>query len=212
MSIGLLGKKLGMTRVYDESGRAVTATVIEAAGNEILQIKTVDTHGYSAVQVGFDDQKPQRVTGPMLGHFKKAGVTPKKFVREFRLADGEEAPEGSSIPLSLFEAGQHVDIIGQSKGKGFQGVIKRHGFHRQPMTHGSMMHRRPGAIGGGSTPGRVWKNTAMPGHTGDRRVTVQNLRILQIREEDGVILVDGPIPGAKGTYVVVRPSKKKVAS
>jgi len=208
MSIGLLGKKIGMTRVYDDKGKATTATVIEARGNEVLQVKTVEKDGYSAVQVGFGDQKPQRVAAPMLGHFKKSGATPKRFIREFRLGEDEQAPEGREIPLSVFETGQTVDVIGQSKGKGFQGVIKRHGFHRQPMSHGSMMHRRPGAVGGGSTPGRIWKNTAMPGHTGDRRITVQNLKVLQIREEDGVILVDGPIPGANGSFVIVRPGKK----
>jgi len=161
------------------------------------------------VQVGYDDQKPQRVSKPLIGHFTKAGSAPKKFVREFRLAEGEVAPDFQEVPLSTFEIGQYVDVIGQSKGKGFQGVIKRHNFAGQPMTHGSMMHRRNGAIGNRSTPGRVWKNMGMPGHMGDERVTVQNLQIVQVREEDGVILVDGPIAGAKGSYVVIRPSIKK---
>lgn len=213
MSIGLLGKKLGMTRVYDAKGRATTATVIETRGNRVLQTKTAEKDGYTAVQVGFDDQKPQRVTKAQTGHFAKAESTPKKFIREFRLKDGEAAPDFKDVPLSTFEIGQFVDVIGQSKGKGFQGVVKKHNFAGQPATHGSMMHRRNGAIGNRSTPGRVWKNMGMPGHMGDERVTVQNLQIVQVREEDGVILVDGPIPGAKGTYVMVRPSikKKKVA-
>jgi len=208
MSIGLLGKKLGMTRVYDEKGRISTATVIEAGGNRILQVKKADKDGYAAVQVGFGDQKPQRVSKGELGHFAKTSTTPKKFIREFRLAAGEAAPESADIPVTIFEVGQYVDVIGQSKGKGFQGVVKRFHFAGQPMTHGSMMHRRNGAIGNRSTPGRVWKNMGMPGHMGDERITIQNLRILQIREEDGVIIVSGAIPGAKGTNVIVRPSIK----
>jgi large subunit ribosomal protein L3 len=211
MSIGLLGKKIGMTRIYDDKGRVTPATVIEAGGNRILQVKATDKEGYSAVQVGYGDQKPQRVSKAMTGHFAKSSSTPKRFIREFRLADGAAAPESVDLPVTGFEVGQFVDVIGQSKGKGFQGTIKRHNFHGQPMTHGSTMHRRNGAIGNRSTPGRVWKNMGMPGHMGDERVTVQNLRVLQVRGEEGVIIVAGAIPGAKGTFVVVRPSKKKTA-
>lgn len=212
MSIGLLGKKIGMTRVYDEKGRISTGTVIEAGGNRILQVKTKDKEGYDAIQVGFGDQKPQRLSKAQTGHFAKSSSTPKKFIREFRLAEGETAPESADIALSVFEVGQFVDVIGQSKGKGFQGVVKRFRFAGQPQTHGSMMHRRNGAIGNRSTPGRVWKNMGMPGHMGDERITIQNLRILQIREEDGVIIVSGAIPGAKGTNVIVRPAIKKKAA
>jgi large subunit ribosomal protein L3 len=213
MSIGLLGKKLGMTRVYDEKGRVTTATVIEADGNRVIQVKTVEKDGYHAVQVGFDDQKRQRVSKAQAGHFAKASCPPKKFVREFRLRNDEAAPEEiGDIPLTIFEVGQFVDVIGQSKGKGFQGVVKKHNFEGQPASHGSMMHRRNGAIGNRSTPGRVWKNMGMPGHLGDERVTVQNLRILQVRQEDGVILVSGAVPGAKGSNVIVRLAKKKPLS
>jgi large subunit ribosomal protein L3 len=195
MSIGLLGKKLGMTRVYDEKGRVTTATVIEAGGNRVIQVKTVEKDGYNAVQVGFDDQKPQRVSKAQAGHFSKSSCPPKKFIREFHLANEEPAPEQvGDLPLAVFEVGQFVDVIGQSKGKGFQGVVKKHNFEGQPATHGSMMHRR---------------NGAMPGHLGDERVTVQNLRVLQIRQEDGVILVSGAVPGAKGSNVIVRPAKKR---
>ncbi|MBN8708517.1 MAG: 50S ribosomal protein L3 [Verrucomicrobia bacterium 61-8] len=211
MSIGLLGKKLGMTRVYDDKGRITTATVIEAGGNRILQVKSTEKDGYNAIQVGFGDQKPQRVSKAQTGHFAKSSSTAKKFIREFRLAEGETAPESVDLGLGTFEVGQWVDVIGQSKGKGFQGVVKKHNFAGQPASHGSMMHRRNGAIGNRSTPGRVWKNMGMPGHMGDERVTVQNLRVLQVREEDGVILVSGAIPGAKGTNVIVRPAKKKKA-
>ena len=211
MSIGLLGKKLGMTRLYDEKGRLTTATVIEAGGNRILQVKNADKDGYRAVQAGFGDQKPQRVSKAQTGHFAKTSSTPKKFVREFRLAGSETSPESADIALTVFEVGQFVDVIGQSKGKGFQGVVKKHNFDGQPASHGSMMHRRNGAIGNRSTPGRVWKNMGMPGHMGDERVTVQNLRVIQIREDDGVILVSGAVPGANGSNVIVRPAKKKPA-
>lgn len=209
MSIGLLGKKLGMTRVYDDNGRATTATVIEARGNRVLQVKTAEKDGYVAVQTGFGDQKPSRVPKAQAGHFAKSGSPPKRFVREFRLKDGETAPETGDVSLGIFEVGQYVDVIGESKGKGFQGVMKKHNFAGQPASHGSMMHRRTGAIGNRSTPGRVWKNAGMPGRLGGDRVTVQNLQILQVREEDGVILVDGPIPGAKGSFVVIRPAIKR---
>ena len=209
MSIGLLGKKLGMTRIYDEKGRISPATVIAAGGNRILQTKSIEKDKYTSVQVGFDDQKPQRVGKAMTGHFAKTSSTAKRFIREFRLADNAATPESAELPVTNFEVGQFVDVIGQSKGKGFQGTIKRHNFAGQPMTHGSTMHRRNGAIGNRSTPGRVWKNMGMPGHMGDEQVTVQNLRVLQVRSEEGVIVVAGAIPGAKGSYVVVRPAIKK---
>jgi large subunit ribosomal protein L3 len=210
-SIGLLGKKIGMTRVYDEKGRITPVTVIAAGGNRVTQVKSADKDGYVAVQVGFDDQKAHRVTQPLTGHFKKSGSTPKRVLREFRLKDGEAAPEGQDIPVTVFQVGQYVDVIGQSKGKGFQGVLKKHNFGGQPDSHGSTMHRRNGAIGNRSTPGRVWKNMGMPGHMGDKRSTTQNLQIVQVREADGVILVSGAVPGSNGTYVVVRPAKKKSA-
>jgi large subunit ribosomal protein L3 len=209
MSLGLLGKKLGMTRVYDDKGVSTPVTVIAAAGNKVLQVKSADTDGYVAVQVGFDDQKPSRVSKAQTGHFAKTSATPKRFIREFRNGAAEA---GADLSVTTFEVGQFVDVIGQSKGKGFQGAMKKHNYQGQPASHGSMMHRRTGAIGNRSTPGRVWKNMGMPGHMGDERVTVQNLQVVQVREEDGVILVSGAIPGAKGTYVVVRPSKKKTTA
>jgi large subunit ribosomal protein L3 len=211
MSIGLLGKKLGMTRVYDAKGRIRPVTVIEAGGNRILQVKTKEKDGYSAVQIGYGDQKEQRVSKAQKGHFGKTSSTPKRFIREFRLKDGEAAPESVDLPITTFQDGQYVDVIATSKGKGFQGVVKRFKFAGQPETHGSMMHRRNGAIGNRLTPGRVWKNMGMPGHMGDERITLQNLEIVQVREADGVILVSGAIPGAKGAFVVVRPSKKKTS-
>ena len=209
MKVGLLGKKIGMTRVYDATGKATPVTVIEAGGNSLLQTKTAEKDGYQAIQVGFDTQKESRLPKPLLGHFKKAESEPKKFVREFRLPDGTQVEGELNLAVTQFEAGQFVDVVGRSKGKGFQGVVKKHGFAGQPAAHGSKTHRRNGAIGNRSTPGRVWKNMGMPGHLGDDRVTVQNLRIVQVRAEDNVILVGGAVPGANGSYVVIRPAKKK---
>jgi large subunit ribosomal protein L3 len=209
MKVGLLGKKIGMTRVYDATGKATPVTVIEAGGNSLLQTKTVEKDGYQAIQIGFDTQKESRLPKPLLGHFKKAEAEPKKFVREFRLPDGTQIEDELNLAVTQFEAGQFVDVVGRSKGKGFQGVVKKHGFAGQPAAHGSKTHRRNGAIGNRSTPGRVWKNMGMPGHLGDDRVTVQNLRIVQVRAEDNVILIGGAVPGANGSYVVVRPAKKR---
>lgn len=211
MSLGLLGKKIGMTRLFDQqAGIMIPVTVIDVSGNTVLQVKTPETDGYTAVQVGYGDQKEQRVTKPALGIFKKAGSTPKRFIQEFRLENGAEVPTVHP-GLETFTEGQWVDVIGESKGRGFQGAVKRHGFGGLKMTHGSMMHRRTGAIGCRSTPGRVWKNQKMPGHMGTTRSTVQNLKIVAVRPEDGVILVSGAVPGSNGHYVTVRPAKKKSA-
>lgn len=198
-----------MTRVYDANGKATPVTVIEAGGNTVLQVKSQEKNGYDSVQVGFDSQKESRVSKPLLGHFKKANAEPKKFVREFRLSFPVEGE--LNLGVSQFEVGQFVDVIGRSKGKGFQGVVKKHNFAGQPAAHGSKMHRRNGAIGNRSTPGRVWKNMGMPGHLGDEQVTVQNLRIVQVRPDENLILICGAVPGANGSYVVVRPARKKQA-
>jgi large subunit ribosomal protein L3 len=207
MSIGLLGKKIGMTSVYDAEGRLRPVTVIAAGDNTLLRRLTTENDGYAAVQVGFDAQKESRVTKALLGGFAKANSEPKKFVREFRLR--REAPEGEiSLAVTQFQPGDYVDVIGRSKGKGFQGVMKKHNFAGQGAAHGSKTHRRNGAIGNRSTPGRIWKNMGMPGHMGDERVTVQNLQVLQVREADKVILISGAVPGANGSYVVVRPAIK----
>lgn len=209
MSLGLLGKKLGMTRLFDAAaGIMIPVTVIEVSGNTCLQVKTADKDGYSAVQVGYDDKKEHRSTKPAIAHFKKHGSGPKYLVKEFRFAAGETAPD-THTGFDTFTVGQWVDVIGTSKGKGFQGAVKRHGFGGLKMTHGSMMHRRTGAIGCRSTPGRVWKNQKMPGHMGDVPRTVQNLKVIAVRPEDGVILVSGAVPGAKGGYLTVRAAKKK---
>jgi len=207
MSIGLLGQKIGMTSVYDAKGRLCPVTVIAAGDNVLLRRLTADSEGYSAVQVGFAAQKESRITKPLLGEFKKAGVEPQRFVREFRLQN--DVPEGDvNLSVTQFQAGDYVDVIGRSKGKGFQGVMKKHNFHGQGAAHGSKTHRRIGAVGNRSTPGRIWKNQGMPGHMGDRRVTVQNLQVMQVREAEKIILVSGAVPGANGSYVIVRPAIK----
>src|SRR3989475_875030 len=207
MSIGLLGQKIGMTSVYDAKGRLCPVTVIAAGDNVLLRRLTEQNENYSAVQVGFGAQKESRVTKPLLGEFKKAGVQPQKFMREFRLTS--DLPEGEiNLSVTQFQPGDFVDVIGRSKGKGFQGVMKRHNFHGQGAAHGSKTHRRIGAVGNRSTPGRIWKNQGMPGHMGDQRVTVQNLQVIQVREAEKIILVSGAVPGANGSYVIVRPAIK----
>jgi len=213
MSIGLLGRKIGMTSVYDANGRLCPVTVISAGDNVLLRRLTTENDGYSAVQVGFDSQKESRVSKPLLGEFKKAGVEPKRFVREFRLdVDAlRQLPDEINLNVSQFQAGDFVDVIGHSKGKGFQGVMKKHNFAGQGAAHGSKTHRRIGAVGNRSTPGRIWKNMGMPGHLGDRRVTVQNLQVMQVREAEKMILVSGAVPGANGSYVIVRPAIKNPA-
>ncbi len=211
MSIGLLGKKIGMTSIYDATGKLRPVTVVAAGDNVLVSRVNADENGYSAIKVGFDVQKESRVNGANLGEFKKAGVEPKKFVREFRLTS--DVPEGEvNLSVTQFSEGDWVDVIGRSKGNGFQGVMKKPNVAGQGAAHGSKTHRRNGAIGNRSTPGRIWKNMGMPGHMGDERVTVQNLQVLQVRENEKVILISGAVPGANGSYVVVRPAIKKPAT
>ena len=207
MSIGLLGQKIGMTSLYDEKGRLCPVTVIAAGDNVLLRRLTEQNQGYSAVQVGFGVQKESRVSRALVGEFKKAGVEPQRFVREFRLRS--DLPEGDvNLSVTQFQPGDFVDVIGRSKGKGFQGVMKKHNFAGQGAAHGSKTHRRIGAVGNRSTPGRIWKNQGMPGHMGDQRVTVQNLQVMQVREAEKIILISGAVPGANGSYVIVRPAIK----
>jgi len=210
MSIGLLGQKIGMTSVYDVNGRLRPVTVIAAGDNVLVRRITAERDGYSAVQVGFGVQKESRLNNSEIGAFKKAGVEPKRFSRELRL--GADLPEGEvNLNVTQFQAGDFVDVIGRSKGKGFQGVMKKHNMHGQGAAHGSKTHRRNGAIGNRSTPGRIWKNMGMPGHLGDERVTVQNLQVMQVRETEKIILVSGAVPGSNGSFVMVRPAIKKPA-
>src|SRR3954454_17528057 len=206
MSIGLLGQKIGMTSLYDEKGRLCPVTVIAAGDNVLLRRLTEQNQGYSAVQVGFGVQKESRVSRALVGEFKKAGVEPQRFVREFRLQNDLQG--NVNLSVTQFQPGDFVDVIGRSKGKGFQGVMKKHNFAGQGAAHGSKTHRRIGAVGNRSTPGRIWKNQGMPGHMGDRRVTVQNLQVMQVREAEKIILISGAVPGANGSYVIVRPAIK----
>jgi len=207
MKIGLLGQKIGMTSVYDANGRLHPVTVIATGDNVVLRRLTNQKDGYTAVQVGFGSQKESRVSKAELGVFKKANTGPQRFVREFRLH--ADLPEGEvNLSITQFQPGDFVDVIGRSKGKGFQGVMKKHNFAGQGAAHGSKTHRRNGAIGNRSTPGRIWKNMGMPGHLGDERVTVQNLQVMQVRESEKVILISGAVPGCNGSYVVVRPAIK----
>jgi large subunit ribosomal protein L3 len=209
---GLIGKKLGMTQVFDDKGRHVPVTVIEAGPCTVLQRKTVESDGYSAVQIGFAEQKEHRLSKAAAGHVKKANATPKRVLREFRLADGEDAKAGDTLTVELFKDVAYVDISGVTKGQGFQGVVKRHRMGGGPQTHGHMSHRRIGAIGQRTWPARIMKNKRMPGRMGRVNITQQNLRVIQVRAEDNCLLVEGSIPGPTGAFVVVRKSIKKRAA
>ena len=206
--LGLLGKKIGQTQVYDASGNVVPVTVVLCGPNRVVQVKTVETDGYNAVQLGFDDQSEKRVIKPELGHFKKFGATPTKRLREFR-DFAKEVKAGDVVGPDLFSVGQMVDAIGVTKGRGFEGVMKRHHFRGGPATHGAKgWKRRSGAIGQRLFPGTVMRGMKMPGHMGQVRRTTQNLEVVQVRPEDNVLLIKGAIPGSKGDYVVIRTSKK----
>ena len=206
--LGLLGKKLGQTRVYDEQGVLIPVTVVLAGPNRVIQCKTVESDGYKAVQLGFEDQKESRMTKPLLGHIKKFSSLPVKRIKEFRDFSKEVKP-GDIIGATLFAKGDYVDAIGVTKGRGFEGVVKRYRFRGGDMTHGAKgWHRRNGAIGQRLFPGTVMRGMKMPGHMGQVRRTTQNLEVIQVREADNVLLVKGAIPGAKGDYVVIRESKK----
>lgn len=203
----LLGKKLGMTQIFDENGRIVPVTVIEAGPCTVMQVRTVKNDGYAAVQLGFEDQKRTRATKPETGHAKKAKAEPKKFVREVNFhGEPQEVELGGAATVELFQDVQKVDIIGTSKGKGFQGAIKRWNFQRGDMTHGSKSHRRPGSSGAGTTPGRVRKGKKMSGHMGDVRRTNRSLRVAKIDPERNLLFVQGSVPGPRGAYVLIRRS------
>ena len=208
--LALLGKKLGQTRVYDKAGTIVPVTVVLAGPNRVVQVKTVETDGYKAVQLGFDDQKSEkRVTKPLAGHFKKNNVQFTKRTKEFRDFP-KEVKAGDVVGPDIFAVGDFVDAIGYTKGRGFEGVVKRHGFRGGDMTHGAKgWHRRSGAIGQRLFPGTVMRGMKMPGHMGQVQRTTQNLEVVQVRPDDNVILIKGAIPGSKGDYVVIRASKKK---
>lgn len=208
MVSGLLAKKIGMTRVFGPDGRQYPVTVLEVGPCTVVQRKTQNTDGYEAVQLGFGVKREKLFTKPELGHFKKQGVEPRRHLREFPVEADDPAKAGDEIRADVFKAGDHIDVSGTSKGKGFQGVQKRHGFAGGPGGHGSMFHRRPGSIGQSADPAKVFKGMKMPGQMGNVRVTVQNLEILEVDPEKNLVVVRGAVPGANGGIVELKKSVK----
>ena len=204
---GILGRKIGMTQIFTEAGEVVPVTVVEAGPNVVTQVKTVEKDGYNAIQVGFEDAKEKSLNKPQKGHLAAANVL-KKHLKEFRVDAVEEFTVGQEIKADLFAAGEKIDVTGTSKGKGFQGPIKRHGQSRGPESHGSRYHRRPGSMGACSFPGRVFKNKKLAGHMGSVKVTVQNLEVVRVDADKNLILVKGAIPGPKGSMVTIKEAVK----
>ena len=208
MKKAIIGRKVGMTQIFDEKGNVIPVTVIEAGPCVVAQVKTVETDGYDAIQLGFGEIKDKHINKPEKGRFAKAKLANKKHLREFRLDSLEGIKVGDELKADVFEAGDKIDVQGTSKGKGFQGVIKRHGQSRGPMGHGSMYHRRPGSMGSTSTPGRVFKGKNLPGHMGMETVTIQNLEVVRVDLDKNIILVKGSVPGNKGAILKIRNSVK----
>jgi large subunit ribosomal protein L3 len=209
MSRGILGKKLGMTGVFTSEGRYIPATVIEAGPCVVTQIKSKDTDGYDALQLGFGGKQPSRVNKPMQGHFKRSGDRCFLYLKEFSVDNPADYSIGQELTVDLFKVGERVDVVGTTKGRGFSGVIKRHGFHRGPMTHGSRNIRRPGSVGCSAWPAKIIKGKKMPGQYGNDRKTIRNLEIIDIRSDDNLILVKGAVPGAESGLVSVNKLKFK---
>ena len=207
MKKAIIGRKVGMTQIFDEKGNVIPVTVIEAGPCVVAQVKTTETDGYNSVQLGFGEVKEKHINKPEKGHFAKAGISNKKHLREFRV-DSIDVKVGDEVKADVFTAGEKIDVQGTTKGKGFQGVIKRHGQSRGPMGHGSMYHRRPGSMGSTSTPGRVFKGKKLPGHMGVQTVTIQNLDVVRVDLDKNVILVKGSVPGAKGSLLKLRATVK----
>jgi len=206
----LIGKKLGMTQIFDDEGRRVPVTVIEAGPCSVVQRKTAETDGYEAIQIGFGEQKEHRVNKPRLGHFKKAGVSPMRELAEVIVGKDDEAKAGDTLTAGVFEETTYVDVIGKTKGKGFQGVVRRHGFGGGRASHGGKSTlRTPGSIGMCEFPARVFKGKKMAGQMGDVNITVQNLKVVQVRAEENLILLKGAVPGANGSTIVLREALKK---
>lgn len=213
MAIGIVGRKCGMTRVFTEDGQSIPVTVVEAKPNRVTQVKTDETDGYQAIQVTYGSCHPNRINKPMAGHYAKASVEAGRGLWEFRVENAGEYALGGNIAVSIFEAGQKVDVMGTSKGKGFAGGVKRHNFRTQDMTHGnSLSHRAPGSIGQNQTPGRVFKGKKMAGQMGNVRCSVQNLEVVRVDTERDLVLIKGAVPGATGSDVVVRPAVKAKVS
>ncbi len=203
----IIGTKIGMTQIFDEKGVVIPVTAIQAGPCVVAQVKEIETDGYNAIQLGFGEVKEKHMNKPEKGHFAKAGIENKKHLREFRV-DSIDVKVGDEVKADVFQAGEKIDVQGTTKGKGFQGVIKRHGQSRGPMGHGSMYHRRPGSMGPTSTPGRVFKGKKLPGHMGVQTVTIQNLDVVRVDTDKNVILVKGSVPGAKGSLLKIRQAVK----
>ena len=211
MAKGIMGRKIGITQVYSEEGDVVPVTVVEAGPCVVVQKKTVERDGYNALQLGFSEKQERKLNKPEQGHFKKHNTIPCKYLKEFRVEDIGVYEEGQKITVDIFENGDFVDVTGTSKGKGFQGVVKRWGFGGGPAGHGSMFHRAPGSIGASATPSRVFKGKKMPGRLGGKKVTVQNIRVVDVRPDENVILLKGAVPGCKNGIVTIKNSVKKRA-
>ena len=209
MKKAIIGRKVGMTQVFGEKGVVIPVTVIEAGPCSVVQVKTSETDGYNAIKLGFGEVKEKKLTKPAKGQFSKLKLQPKKYLREFRVENVSDYVVGNEIKADVFAVGDMVDVQGTSKGKGFQGVIKRHGQHRGPMGHGSMYHRRPGSMGPTSSPGRVFKGKKLPGHMGSQTITIQNLEVIRVDLDKNVILVKGSVPGAKGSILKIKDAVKK---
>ena len=203
MTKGILGRKIGMTQLFNENGELIPVTVIQAEPNVVLQKRTLENDGYTAIQLGFADKKESRATKAEKGHAEKAGTSPKRYVREIRTESIDEYEVGQEISVAIFEVGEKVDVTGTSKGKGFQGAIKRHGQARGPMSHGSHFHRKSGAMAMAATPSRVFKGKKLPGQMGGEQVTIQNLEIVNLDPEKNLLLIKGNVPGAKKSYVKI---------
>lgn len=210
MKKGILATKVGMTQIFDENGNLIPVTVLQAGPCVVTQIKTEDNDGYSAIQVGFMDKRPKLVNKPLKGQFDKAGVPYKRYLREFKFENASEYEVGQEIKADIFQVGDHIDATAISKGKGFQGAIKRHGQSRGPMTHGSKYHRHAGSNGAASDPSKVFKGKKMPGQMGNKRVTVQNLEVVQVDVENNLLLIKGAVPGPRKSMVTIKETVKVI--
>lgn len=208
MTKGILGRKIGMTQLFSDNGEVIPVTVIEAEPNVVLQKLTTENNGYEAIQIGYAEERQSRVNKPQKGHAEKANTTPKRYVREIRNANLDEYEVGQAISVDIFQAGEKIDVTGTSKGKGFQGNIKRHNHSRGPSSHGSHFHRAPGSIGGATDPGRVFKGMKLPGHMGAKQVTIQNLEVVKVDTERNLLLVKGNVPGARKSIIKITSAVK----
>ena len=206
---GILGRKVGMTQIFSDTGESLPVTVVEAGPCLVVQRKTVESDGYDAIQIGLvEERAPRRVTQPMRGHYERGGVAPMRRLAEFKVAADDEAKPGDQIKATIFEVDEYVDVVGRGKGKGFQGVMRRHGFGGGRATHGSMFHRAPGSVGQASDPSRVFPGVRMPGQMGAKRITAKNLRVVKVDEEKNLLFLKGSVPGPNSGYVAIQKAKK----